>query len=161
MCFSKLFKKEQPPEQPPQEEPPSPPEPTEPSGLERLSPKGIFPQSSVVAYADRAVIKESGLTLLKNIADTNSMDPVFDTGHTLIARKEDFHDQLKPGDIVVYHAGYGRYVVHRIIEITTDEQGKSYKLEGDNNNMPDPYLVKDVHIKYLIVGVVYTKSSAD
>lgn len=161
MCFSKLFQKERPPEQPSQEEPPSPPEPAEPSGLERLSPTGVFPQSSVVAYTDRAMIKEPGLVLLKNIADTNSMDPVFDTGHTLIAKNEGFHDELKPGDIIVYHAGSGRYVVHRIIEITTDEHGRLYKLEGDNNNRPDPYLVRDIHIKYLIVGVVYTTSSVN
>lgn len=154
-----LFAKELPSEEVVSEEPEQPPDPIEPSGLERLSPPGIFPQSSVVAYADSIVIREPGLVLLKNIVDTNSMDPVFDIGHTVIAKKEDFHNELRPGDIVVYHAGSGRYIAHRIIEITIDEQGKLYKLEGDNNNRPDPYLVRDIHIKYLIVGVAYTKVS--
>lgn len=152
-----LFTKELPSEEAVSEEPEQPPEPVEPSGLERLSPTGTFPQSSVVAYADRVVISEPGLVTLKNIADTNSMDPVFDMGHTVIAKKEGFHDELKPGDIVVYHAGSSKYIVHRIIEITVDEQGRLYTLEGDNNNSPDPYRVRDMHIKYLVVGVAYTK----
>jgi len=156
-----LFTQELPSEEAESEEPEQPPESTEPSGLERLSPTGIFPQSSVVRYADRVAIKEPNLVLLQNIADTNSMDPVFDTGHTLIAKKEGFHDELKPGDIVVYHASSGKYVVHRIIKITTDEQGRVYTLEGDNNNRPDPDRVKDINIKYLIVGVAYTRSSVD
>jgi len=153
-----LFTKELPSEEAVSEEPEQPPEPIDPSGVERLSPTGSYPQSSVVAYADRVVIKEPGLVLLKNVADTNSMDPVFDFGHTLIARKEGFHNELKPGDIVVYHAGSGKYIVHRIIEIKTDEQGKLYTLEGDNNTRPDAYLVRDIHIKYLIAGVAYTKA---
>jgi hypothetical protein len=156
MCFSKLFKRERPPEQPPQEDPPSPPTPTEPSGLERPSPMGTIPQSAIKLYADEVSIKGNNLTLLKEITDTNSMDPLLDTGHTLIAKTNFDYDALVEGDIVAYHAGSGRYICHRIIKIEYDNQGRLYTLEGDNNNNPDPYLVRNAHIKFLIVGILYT-----
>jgi len=158
MCFSKLFGKEKEMpvlDPPPPEELPPPPEPAVPSGMERPSPPGTMPQSAVKQYSDRIKVEQQGLKLLKSIRGTNSMDPLFDRGHTLIARDSFNHEDLVEGDIVVYYA-YGRYIVHRITVIAEDEQGRAYTLEGDNNNEPDPYIVRDEHIKYLVVGIVYT-----
>ena len=156
MCF--LFKKKLPFEEEPKEDVP-PPESTDPSGVERPSPVGTIPQSAVERFADRIVIKQPGLKLIKDIADTNSMDPLFDTDHTLIVRSKDSFDanDLKEGDIIIYLNGDGRLVVHRVIQVDADEQGKFYKCEGDNNNRPDAYIIRDINIKYLVAGVIYTK----
>lgn len=147
-------------EEKPKEKAPAP-EPTEPSGVERPSPTGTIPQSSVERYSDRIVIKQPGLRLVQNIADTNSMDPLFDTKHTLIVRgRESFNDNdLKKGEIIVYMNELGDLISHRIIKVDADANGNIYTCEGDNNNTPDTCIIRYANIKYLVVGIVYTKQA--
>ena len=157
MCFFR--KKQLPFEEQPEDDVP-PPESTDPSGIERPSPVGSIPQSVVERFADRIVIKQPGLKLIKNIADTNSMDPLFDSDHTLIVKgKDSFNvNALNKGDIIVYQSERG-LIVHRIIQVGSDDQGIFYKCEGDNNNTPDPYIIRDINIKYLVAGIIYTEQA--
>jgi len=143
MCF--WFKKK-----------PVPPDPVSPYPTETLeipSPRDIVPLSDITINIRGAQ------TTLAVIADSNSMDPLFDIGHNAILtpftdtipfRKED----LVVGDIVVYQAGT-RFIVHRIIEITGEGEGRVYKIQGDNTANPDPYMITNPYIKYLVIGVVY------
>ena len=45
--------------------------------------------------------------------------------------------------------------MHRIININTDENGKYYTLQGDNNYFPDSDKVRFNQTSLKIVGVMY------
>ena len=126
--------------------------------MERPSPGGVISFHDLHLSRDRGTltVKKSSM-LFGALKDTNSMDPLFDALHTVIYTEDFNKDELKVGDIISYRAGDGRYLVHRIQEITEDDQGRLYRLLGDNNaGVRDPYLVRNEHIKYLLVGIIYT-----
>lgn len=91
---------------------------------------------------------------LTEVEDTNSMDPTVDAGHTCIIDKSYPRSLLKPGDVVVYEA-LGKWIMHRIYEIGFDDDGKYFRLKGDNNYAVDPYKIRKEHIKGLLRGVIY------
>jgi len=122
--------------------------------IERPSSRDIIPYSAIKASGAKITIDFGGAVEIAEIADTNSMDPVFDIGHNAILLKDFDRSELAVGDVVVYRL-YGGLIIHRIIEITEDEGGRNYRLKGDNNDKPDPYWVRDEHIKYLMAGVIY------
>ena len=128
-------------------------------GKERPSPAGVIPFSDLHLSSDRNVmtLNKSGL-VFGSLMDTNSMDPLFDANHTLIMTDDFDRDALVVGDIISYHVGSGQYIVHRIDEIIVDDYGRLYHLLGDNNaGQRDSYRVRNEHITYLIVGIIYTK----
>ena len=85
------------------------------------------------------------------------MDPLFDVGDVVLGIQQFDKNELQVGDIVIYHNGYGN-VVHRIESITVDSAGRLYRLKGDNpQSTLDPYLVRDSHILYLVVGIIYLR----
>ena len=92
---------------------------------------------------------------LTTVADTNSMDGTVDMGHTCILTGHFNHADLKIGDVVVYDVGLGFTVLHRIIDIKEDEQGRKYTTKGDNNHQADGYELRDAHIKWLLIGIIY------
>lgn len=79
---------------------------------------------------------------------SNSMVPTFSRGAVVISTKTNQKDlsKLKVGDILHYKSENGE-VIHRIIEIQKDEDGKLlFKTQGDNNNTPDSRLVEEEQI---------------
>ena len=97
-----------------------------------------------------------GLTYyhLKNVADTNSMDPLLDIGHKAILKKYEFNDTLHVGDVIVYKSGK-LLIIHRIINILSDDEGTYYTCKGDNNFYIDNVRVRYDMIRYILVGVLY------
>ena len=89
------------------------------------------------------------------LADTNSMDPVFDSEAHLIQEVPMSHTQIRVGDIVSYAAPLGFTIVHRVIEINNDEEGWYAILKGDNNPTPDPWKVRFDMVRRVTVMVVY------
>ncbi len=89
-----------------------------------------------------------------SIADTNSMDGLLDIGHNVIATDTFDREKLGVGDIVIYQAG-GPLIVHRIIKIYEDAHGRIYRTQGDNNVEIDRHPLRDMNIKYLVLGVLY------
>jgi len=89
-----------------------------------------------------------------SIADTNSMDGLLDIGHNVIATDHFDKSKLAVGDIVIYQV-YTTKIVHRIVEITEDKNGRIYRCRGDNNVGMDRYFLRDLNIKYLVLGVIY------
>ena len=86
---------------------------------------------------------------------SGSMSPTFNRGDAVVINKltEEEKEKLEKGDIVQYISG-SKYVVHRIIEITNDENGnKLFVTKGDHNNTKDadPVAVKDVKGKVSFV----------
>jgi len=88
------------------------------------------------------------------VADTNSMDGLFDIGHNVIATDNFDRAKLAVGDIVVYQILTTK-IVHRIVEITKDANGRIYRCRGDNNTSVDTYYLRDLHIRYLVLGIIY------
>ena len=88
------------------------------------------------------------------IADTNSMDGLLDIGHNVIATDTFQREKLIVGDIVIYQAG-GPLIVHRIVKITEDSYGRIYRTQGDNNIEIDRHPLRDINIKYLVLGILY------
>lgn len=58
------------------------------------------------------------------------------------------------GDIVVYQVT--NLIMHRVFAIESDIEGRTFKFLGDNNReILDTELVRDDHIKYVIVEIIY------
>jgi len=94
---------------------------------------------------------------LTTVADTHSMDPTIDIGHTaILGFLQGFHDRLQTGDICVYYVPeHPTGILHRIVEIGHDENGRYYIFKGDNNWGSDPYRLRDADVEWVLVGILY------
>ena len=61
---------------------------------------------------------------------------------------------LNIGDIISYRQGED-VIIHRIVDIGQDVDGKYYITKGDNNNVVDPNKIRDNNIKGKVVVVIY------
>ena len=120
----------------------------------RASPSDWIKESQIEMRADGVFIK------LNNpqwaiFADTKSMDPVFDsTSHAIQeipTNKEDIH----VGDIISYSAPNGYSIIHRVIEISQDEEGWYAIVKGDNNPTPDPWKIRWNMVTRVTVALIY------
>lgn len=140
-------------------EPPKPVSPYPTTTEEIPSPRDIIKYADMSVTRDTLVIR--GLptdTIIADIADTNSLDPLIDIGHNcILVPFQDYapyrHADLEVGDLAVFQVGT-KLTSHRIIEIREDN-GRLYRFRGDNTGSADPYLLRDQHLKYLIVGIIY------
>jgi len=78
-----------------------------------------------------------------NVVVSGSMEPVLFRGDIVIIDTNPNVNNIQVGDIVVYKATwFNEPVIHRVIEIGTDQNGnKAMITKGDNNPSPDPALV--------------------
>ncbi|MHA2011204.1 MAG: signal peptidase I, partial [Candidatus Helarchaeota archaeon] len=93
---------------------------------------------------------------LSNFADSNSMIPVLDNGHTGIEiplSQEDVN-KLKVGDIISYFDIDGNLIIHRIIEVGYDSKGWFAITKGDNNKINDGKIRKE-QVRCVLVGIIY------
>lgn len=74
----------------------------------------------------------------------HSMEPTMHTGDLMLSEQVPV-DELEVGDVIRFKVG-PRVVLHRIIEITFDEQGRQvFITQGDNNSAPDrPVYPEDI-----------------
>ena len=88
---------------------------------------------------------------------TKSMEPVYDVGDMLFAKKVPFNE-LEVGNDIVYQGKEGDFkdkvVTHRIIKIS----GKKIQTQGINNTAPDPEITYDqvigrVVFKFTVLSV--------
>ncbi len=128
----------------------------EKSGLERISPNDWVKRDQIdyIEKSNLLTIKLPPIVKIFGVADTGSMDGLLDYGHNVIATDEFDRSKLAVGDIVVYQV-YTTKIVHRIVEITEDKNGRIYRMRGDNNINIDPYYLRDLHIKWLVIGIIY------
>ena len=126
------------------------------SGMERISPNDWVKREQIdyIEKSKLLTIKLEPNVKIFSIADTNSMDGLMDIGHNVIATDCFDKAKLAVGDIVVYQV-YLTKIVHRIVEITEDKNGRIYRCRGDNNINTDSYYLRDLHIIYLVIGVIY------
>ncbi len=87
------------------------------------------------------------------IANTNSMIPLFDYNHLLYCEQVTPSTKLAMHDICVYEDEFTEsLIVHRIVAI--DEVAKRYKFQGDNNLFADGWINKPL-VKWRVVVISY------
>jgi len=126
------------------------------SGLERISPNDWVGYNQI-DYNEKLkllTIKLEPNVKVFGIADTGSMDGLLDYGHNVIATDHFDRAKLAVGDIVVYQV-YTKKIVHRIVGIREDKHGRIYRMRGDNNVSVDSYYLRDLNIKWLVLGIIY------
>lgn len=124
-------------------------------GGEKNSPSDWIKEEKIHVYPDRIVVRMSH-PLFRRIYNTNSMDPLFDETTTTIEIPLNSEDELNIGDIVAYKTkGYDYAILHRIINISSDEKGKYFVLKGDNNKDEDKERVRFSQIEGVVVGIIY------
>ena len=97
---------------------------------------------------------------IPSIPNTDSMDPVFDFGHNnLLISGQDAEDHQRlvefiaghPGNIAVYQP---QNIIHRVVKIGVDDQGRFFKFRGDNNLTGDPDKIRDDNISHVYAGTI-------
>jgi len=123
--------------------------------LERISPSDIIKESQIDVNKDLVTIKiEDGE--LASFANTNSMDPVLDETANAVGIKPKTENDLKIGDIISYYSKEKKVIlVHRVIGIGFDNDGKYFILKGDNNTEADPEKVRFSQIQRKIAIIIY------
>lgn len=65
-------------------------------------------------------------------------------------------DELEIGDVIAYTiSGTNKGIVHRIVDISEDEQGFYVITKGDNNLFKDDWRIRDFEIQGVLIGVTY------
>ena len=122
---------------------------------ERMSPSDIIHPNQIIVLKDRIIINQPGVTWA-SYANTNSMDPILDENANGLEIVPESEEQIHIGDIIAYEPNWNEgLVIHRVIEIGSDEQGWYAILKGDNNPMQDPGKVRFEQVKYLLIGIIY------
>lgn len=101
--------------------------------FDKPSPGDWIKEDQIYIYQDRIVIFLPNPTV-SFFADTNSMDPSIDFTANGIEIKPQSPEQIQVGDIIVFKPNLNKneYIVHRVIEIGTDELGWYCITKGDN-----------------------------
>jgi lipopolysaccharide export LptBFGC system permease protein LptF len=116
------------------------------------APSDFIKEDSIWVYDDKIVINVDNASLSK-YAPTGSMIPLFNEGANGIRIKPKTAAEINLGDIVSYEKG-SELIVHRVVEIGTDEEGVYFITKGDNNSFSDGK-VRFEQIKYLTIGILY------
>lgn len=119
--------------------------------MTRKEKKKINPIKKIPAIAGLllVVVFIAGLLPVKPVAVMSySMVPTFSRGAVVISVKMNQKDlnKLQVGDILHYRTENGE-VIHRIIDIKKDDEGKLlFQTQGDNNNTPDKKEVEEEQV---------------
>lgn len=119
------------------------------------SPRDRISEEQIFVGRDSVVLNIKNATWA-TFTDTNSMDPIIDSGSNAIEVVPHSEEDLEIGDIVAYESEYADgLIIHRIAYIGSDESGKYFVMKGDNNPTSDPGRVRFSQIKSVVVAIIY------
>lgn len=72
-----------------------------------------------------------------------SMEPVIMTNGLLITDTSFPFKDIEVGDIILFEAGIGRYVNHRVHQVGVTDEGKAVMTVGDSNMMVDAWVTTE------------------
>jgi signal peptidase I len=121
-------------------------------GSNKSAPSDFIKENQIEVYPDKVVLNIAGASLSR-YASTGSMIPVFDQGANGIRIKPQSEKDIHVGDIITFKQD-NYMVVHRVIEIGTDQNGTYFITKGDNNSVNDGK-VRFSDISYITIGVIY------
>lgn len=90
---------------------------------------------------------------------TNSMEPFIMKESLVLSQKTSFTPKV--GDICIYNNSSNVKIIHRIVDIKTENGEKKYQFKGDNNKKTDTELVSasQIKAKYIahshLLGIAY------
>lgn len=119
---------------------------------ERLSPSDIIDENQIKIYKDKIVIHVDNPQWASYV-DTNSMDPVLDSGANGFEFEVKNHSDVNVGDIATYLSDEG-LIVHRVVDKKFEDGKYWYLFKGDNNSIADGWIEFN-DIKYVTWGVIY------
>ncbi len=120
---------------------------------ERASPTDRVLPEQIHVYQDKIVLDVQGASW-GVIQDTNSMDPILDKESNTFLITPRNEEDVTVGDIITYRHE-DKLIIHRVINISTDDKGIYYVLQGDNNMMADNKKVRFSDIQGIVIAVVY------
>jgi tetrahydromethanopterin S-methyltransferase subunit A len=118
-----------------------------------MSPTNRIKENQIHVY-DKRIVLDVEAEWAK-IANTKSMDPILDENSFVLQIIPKHENEIKLGDIVTYISPDGLRVIHRVIGIEFDDEGKYFILKGDNNKEPDPFKVRFDMIDRILFGILY------
>lgn len=122
---------------------------------EKNSPKDRIKDGEILVYNSMVVLNVSNVEWSK-YTNTNSMDPLLDETANGLEIKPETEEDITVGDVIVYKPSWDAgLIVHRVISIEEDEQGKYYIVKGDNSETADSEKVRFNQIVGVLVGVLY------
>ncbi|UZE93905.1 MAG: hypothetical protein IB618_04060 [Candidatus Pacearchaeota archaeon] len=125
------------------------------SFFDKPSPGNWIKENQILLYEDRIVIFIPNATI-STYANTNSMDPVFDSTANGIEIVPQGPEDIHVGDIIAYESnpGSNMLIVHRVIEIGIDKEGWYCIPKGDNA-IQDDGKIRFQRIKYITIGILW------
>ena len=124
----------------------------EASFFDKPSPANWIKENQIQIYRDRIVILIPNATLSRYAA-TKSMDPSIDSYANGVEITPESPEQLHVGDIIAYQVD-DSFIVHRIIEIGSDDKGWYCIPKGDNAVQNDGK-IRFEQIKYVTIAIIY------
>lgn len=123
---------------------------------DQYSPQNHVNEDQILVYEDRVVLDVPNVKWA-SIADTNSMDPFFDSDANALQIIPRDPSDIAIGDIVSYspQGSPAKHVIHRVVYIGEDEDGLYFILKGDNNKVSDPGKVRFEQIDRVLIGIIY------
>jgi len=122
---------------------------------EIASPLDRIKEDQILVTNEKVVLNIKGAEWA-SFTDTNSMDPVLDSGANAIEVVPESEDDIQVGDIVAYESEYADgVIIHRVVYKGRDEKGTYFILKGDNNPISDPGKVRFNQIKRVVVAIIY------
>ena len=99
-------------------------------------------------------IPDVNVLIKSTVANSNSMEPLLDIGHTILLRRVLSENDIKVGDIIIYKHE-DRSIIHSVIEIGLDPVWYC-RTQGLNLYKPDPWKIRFYDVEYLCLGVLWT-----
>ncbi|MFH0869841.1 MAG: signal peptidase I [archaeon] len=120
-----------------------------------ISASSRISQNDVQVYDDRIVIYIRNAFPVR-FFDSRSMHPLISKNAFALEVTPESHETLEVGDIIGYKSEtFNITVVHRIINISQDEQGWYAITKGDANPTPDADIVRFDDVQGVLVGLIY------
>ncbi len=105
--------------------------------------------NQVTILSNEAIIKGNNLIEVNGIG--NSMLPVLGNPSKAVLEQNFSYDSIQPGDIVFYKNSTEYSILHRVYW----RNNTHFQCKGDNNNIPDPYILPLKNIKGIVIAIIY------
>jgi signal peptidase I len=88
--------------------------------------------------------------------NSSSMDPLIDQGTLILTIKPDSPEDIAVGDIICFRSNFTIHnIAHRVVNISSEEEGIYFVTKGDNNPTADPIKVRFKDVVAVVVAILY------
>jgi hypothetical protein len=123
--------------------------------IELESPQDHISEDNIHVFNNKVVIDVED-AVWSTFTNTNSMDPIIDTGANGLEISPKSPSDINVGDIISYKPeGKNGLVIHRVVATGYDGEGWYARTKGDNNPTVDPGKVRFNQIHGVLIGVIY------